>query len=128
MSLCYGSKWRRRYHSRIHCSYWIHLVNRGGFFEVNDTAYLLFKEIEVNLRGHITELLRPSTEVQNDHTNRKELLIISVVTNDKVKEQWTTLSADIEEEHDSLELLKSIVDLWINNTWIFNCRSVDGDI
>ena len=32
---------------------WTALINRGGLFELNDTAYLLFKEIELNVRKHL---------------------------------------------------------------------------
>ena len=32
---------------------WTCLVNQGGLFEINDTTYLLFTEIELNLCKHL---------------------------------------------------------------------------
>lgn len=39
---------------------WTCLVNRG-LFEINDTTYLLFREIELNLRKHLFLTLQPQT-------------------------------------------------------------------
>ena len=88
---------------------WISKINRGGLFEVNDRAYLLFREIEMNLQCKLSEVLRETT-VQQD---RKEELISSVVQNDNVLFYWTLLSEDIEGEQESLELLRDIVELWL---------------
>ena len=36
---------------------WIHLVNRGGLFEVNDTVYNFFREIEIQVRKQLITAL-----------------------------------------------------------------------
>ena len=82
---------------------WISKINRGGLFEVNDRAYLLFRDV--------SEVLRETT-VQQD---RKEEIISSVVQNDDVLFYWTLLSEDVKGEQESLELLhvQDIVELWL---------------
>ena len=91
-------------------SQWVSKVNRGGLFEVNDMAYLLFREIEINLRDKLTKLLQPSATVQLD---RKEELITSTAQDDTIQFYWTMLSADIDGEEESVELLRDIVELWL---------------
>ena len=91
-------------------SQWVSKVNRGGLFEVNDMAYLLFREIEINLQDKLTKLLQPSATVQLD---RKEELITSTAQDDTVQFYWTMLSADIDGEEESVELLRDIVELWL---------------
>ena len=89
-------------------------------------AFLLFREIEINLRDKLTKLLQPSTTVQLD---RKEELLTSAIQDDNIQFYWTMLSADIDGEQESVELLRDIVELWLTYyTWIFNCWSMDGDL
>ena len=40
---------------------WIEQVNREGLFEINDTAYMLFKEIELNLQDNLQKHLQRTT-------------------------------------------------------------------
>ena len=77
---------------------------------MNDVAYLLFREIEINLRDKLTRLLQPSATVQLD---RKEELITSTAQDDTIQFYWTMLSADIDGEEESVELLRDIVELWL---------------
>ena len=44
---------------------WLENINRGGLFEVNDLAYQLFKEIEVNLQDKLMNQLKPSSTPGN---------------------------------------------------------------
>ena len=81
-------------------SQWVSKVNRGGLFEVNNMAYLLFRETEINLRDKLTKLLQPSATVQLD---RKEELITSTAQDDTIQFYWTMLSADIDGEEESVD-------------------------
>ena len=92
-------------------SQWVSKVNRGGLFEVNDMGYLLFREIEINLRDKLTKLLQPSTTVQL--LDRKEEFITSAIQDNNIQFYWTMLSVDIDSEQESVELLKEIVELWL---------------
>ena len=83
-------------------SQWVSKVNRRGLFEVNDMAYLLFREIEINLQDKLTKLLQPSATVQLD---RKEELITSTAQDDTIQFYWIMLSADIDGEEDSVALV-----------------------
>ena len=60
---------------------WIWLLNRGGLFEVNDTAYTFFKEIEMKIRRK----LFASFNVQAVDQDQKEYIINSVSSDDNVQ-------------------------------------------
>jgi len=89
---------------------WIEQVNRGGLFEVNDTAYMLFKEIEINLQNNLKTHLQPAIVP----SNTKEKLVSFVVQNRNVQFYWYRLSVDIHDEKCSQELLREIVELWLS--------------
>ena len=40
---------------------WIGIVNRGGLFEINDTTYMFFKEIELKVCRHLLIALERSS-------------------------------------------------------------------
>ena len=61
---------------------WVSKVNRGGLFEINDRASLLFREIEINLQ--CSEVLRGTTTQQDI----KEELILSVIQDDNILFHW----------------------------------------
>ena len=88
---------------------WLDKVNRGGLFEVNDLAYQLFKEIEINLQYKLVNQLQPSSTQQ---TTKAEM-ISSVLLNDDIQFYWSMLSTDIEDEQTGQELLREIVELWL---------------
>lgn len=44
---------------------WVHRVNRGDLFEVNDTALSLFREIELGMRDRLSVILK-SSSVETD--------------------------------------------------------------
>ena len=89
---------------------WIREVNRGGLFEVNDTAYLLFREIQLSMYYKLVRLLHSSIIVDR----QKEDLITAVCTNNDVQFYWSMLSVDIIDEADSLALLKTLGLLYVD--------------
>ena len=92
---------------------WIEQVNRGGLFEVNDTAYMLFKEIEVHLQNNLQKHLQPTPKLTIDN-DTKEKLVSSVVVGSNVQFYWYKLSVDIHDEKHSQKLLAEIVELWLS--------------
>ena len=80
---------------------WTCQVNLGGLFEINDTTYLLFKEIELNVRKHLFSTLQKTS---SDSVDGKRQRIISAVSNDdEVQFHWTLLSVDIESEEQAMK-------------------------
>ncbi len=88
---------------------WIGLVNRGGLFEVNDTAYTFFREIETKIRKKLLMAFNRKTSDQD----LRESIIVSVASDDNVQFYWTILSADIENETCATEVLKQIIGAWL---------------
>ena len=91
---------------------WTCLVNRGGLFEINDTTYLFFREIEHNLRKHLFLTLQPQTSAVAA-SNKREDIICTVASDESVQFHWTLLSIDIQSEDQVVKLLKEIVGLWL---------------
>ncbi len=60
---------------------WIGLVNRGGLFEVNDTAYTFFREIETKIRKKLLMAFDRKTSDQD----LREIIIVSVASDDNVQ-------------------------------------------
>ena len=90
-------------------SAWISQVNRGGLFELNDTAYRLFKEIELEIRISL-----PSHLKRNKTTNTsKESLMSSVINKKKVQIHWYNLCTNMHDTTLAIKLLKEIVELWL---------------
>ena len=50
---------------------WVSKVNRRGLFEVNNTAYLLFREIEDNIRDKLTHRLQKSSAPPKENQKKK---------------------------------------------------------
>lgn len=88
---------------------WTHLVNRGGLFEVNDTTYTLFREIEKKIRKKLLVAFDRKTS-DND---LRESLINSIASDDNIQFYWTILSVDIESEILATEVLKQIIGTWL---------------
>ena len=88
---------------------WLEKINRGRLFEVNDLAYQLFKEIEINLQDKLTNQLQPSSAPGNT----KAEMIASVLLNDNVQFYWIMLSTDIQDEQIGQNLLREIIELWL---------------
>ncbi len=89
---------------------WIDLVNRGGLFEINDTAFDFFKEIEMKVRKKL--LMAFDTKVV-DQDNLREGIVDSTASDDDVLFFWTLLSVDIETEDQATKVLRQIIGLWI---------------
>ena len=54
---------------------WIHNVNRGGLFKVNDTAYVLFRRIEACMQDNFKNVLKPTASSYN--ADNKDTIIDS---------------------------------------------------
>ncbi len=86
-------------------------VDRGGLFEVNDTAYLLFRIIELRVRKHL--LISFSKGSTLDEINKREVIASAVAADDDVQFYWTLLSVDITNEQIAIDLLKEMIGMWI---------------
>lgn len=84
---------------------WVRKVNRGGLFEVNDTTFALFREIELCIRDHLTSTLSASSIAQ---PNPKDLLIKAAYEGIDVQFCWLLLSTDIDSLNFADELLKKL--------------------
>lgn len=60
---------------------WVHRVNRGGLFEVNDTAFSLCREIELGMRDRLSAILKSSYV----ETDQKDQLVKLVCEDDNVQ-------------------------------------------
>ena len=89
---------------------WIERVNRGGLFPVSNGAYLLFKQLEIEIQK-VYNLANLKTE---SIPLRKEA-IKKLLESEDVYFYWYLLSEELEDiqEDSRLELLQMIVDLWI---------------
>ena len=88
-------------------SKWISMCNRGGLFEINDTCYLMFRDIELKVRKYLFAVLGRTTSYD------KDTIICSVASDDSVQFYWAMLFVDIEDEDSAIRLLKEIVGLWV---------------
>ena len=88
---------------------WTKTVNRGGLFEISDTTYMLFKEIEMKIRKHLFLIFERKSLDDNQRGT-----IVSAAANEVIQFYWTLLSCDIENEEEALTLLKEIIGLWLN--------------
>ena len=66
---------------------WTEEVNRGGLFEVNDNAYVLFKEIELNLQNNLQTHLQPTMVAIRPRQHERETCFIC---NTCTKQKYTT--------------------------------------
>ena len=104
--------------------YWINQVNCGGLFQLNTTTFQFFVSIEQEV-----QLLLPKHMAKSNHDvdsgTFKETIVRRIMHNDDVEWNWTILPQCIDTEHDAVELLESIVTLWvtirgyaITSTWM----------
>ena len=84
---------------------WIEQVNRGGLFQVNDQAFSLFHLIELKFRVDMPSILMQLVDKDN--------LVRKIIDDEDIQFSWSNLSVNIEEEEDSVELLRHIVELWL---------------
>ena len=86
---------------------WISTVNRGGLFEVNDMTFLLFREIEDNVRDKLKCRLQSSSS----SNCQNEEIISSAIGDENIQFYWALLSTD--DEQDSMSLLRELIELWL---------------
>ena len=89
---------------------WVSRVNRGGLFEVNDTTFALFREIELCVRDQLTSVLASSTT----QPDQKDKLIKAAQEDIDVQFYWSLLSIDLDTSTLSDELLEDIIELWLS--------------
>ena len=82
---------------------WIEEVNRGGLFEVNESAYCLFRLLELLIHDGVPNLV----------LSREEMLQ-RVSESNEVQFQWTMLSVDIDDDDLAQELLEEISSMWLS--------------
>ena len=87
---------------------WISRVDRGGLFPVNNTSYLLFKQLEIEVQKHYNYKNLATSQIPT----RNEIVKFITASKD-IQFYWHLLSSDVEEEVANHELLCMIVDLWI---------------
>ena len=76
---------------------WINRVDRGGLFPVNNTAYLLFKQLEIEIQKNYNyKKLMTSLPTRDE--------IVKFITESKdVQFYWYLISSDVEEEEANQE-------------------------
>ena len=92
---------------------WIHKVNCGGLFEVNNGTYMLFESIELASCEKLKEHLEGQQTALNLSCTDKRSIIDFVVSDTDVKFNWSMVSVDIEDENDCEELLRKITEKWL---------------
>lgn len=92
-------------------SKWIDLVNRGGAFEVSDTTYMFFKEVELKVRKFLLLAFERNTDVDS---SQRDSIVCAIAGDESIQFYWTVLSVDIENEGQAVQVLKEIIGLWIN--------------
>ena len=90
---------------------WCLKVDRGGLFEVNDTAYLLFRTLELSVRKQLMISLSKGSTL--DEKSKKDVIVSAAAADEDVQFYWTLLSVDITDEHQAIVLLKEMIELWI---------------
>ena len=95
---------------------WIKKVNQGGLFEINDTTYIMFKEIELKIHKHL--FLSFEKKIVDD--KQQEIIIGAVASEEHVQFYWTLVSCDIESEEEAMKigLWLTIRGYSIGNAWI----------
>ena len=86
---------------------WIHSVNRGGLFIVNDSTFRLFKFIELRTQQLLPMHLRKESDTS------KEDIIRKIVDDENVQMEWSGVAIDVRDEKDADDLLYMIVEKWI---------------
>ena len=84
---------------------WVKSADRGGLFHTN-TSSIYLCAVEVATQALLTSHLR------NPHSCNNSLLE-KIVENEDVRFHWLMVSVDIPDEVGAIELLQSIVTLWV---------------
>jgi len=95
-------------------------VDSGGLFPVNNTAYLLFKQLEIEVQKSYNYRQLLSTQIPS-----RDEITEKITTSEDVQFYWFLLSSDLEDsEEASKELLCMIIDLWITIRGFFFTKSL----
>ena len=89
---------------------WIDIVNRGGFFSLNDTAFTFYVEIEKIVRD---ALPKHAFSCDTEKLSFQANVYNRVKENEDVQFYWAILSQEIDNPDDSQELLAEIIKLWV---------------
>ena len=84
---------------------WFECVNRGGAFEVSDSAFDFFLVIKKSTRHALKSYLHTSHD-QKD-------VVKKLILDEDILFHWSMLSIDLDDE-ESPEVLNDIITLWIN--------------
>lgn len=90
---------------------WCLKVDRGGLFEVNDTAYVLFRTLELNVRKHL--IISFSKGSTLEEKNKRDVITNAVAADEDVQFYWTLLSVDITAEQKAIDILRGMIEMWI---------------
>ena len=85
---------------------WIARVNRGGLFFVSDEVYTFFLELEEQTRKFLPELIKQGRV-------NKSAVLTEITADDSVQFHWCIISANIDDEAASQELLCMVAELWL---------------
>ena len=106
---------------------WVKQVNRGGLQQVNDMAYLLCREIELEVRKYFVK-----DSIRELKAGSKEKIVDAILVNESVQFQWCRLSFDLQDSG-AQELLKMIADLWVTirgfsfvKSWLESYKQAKG--
>lgn len=87
---------------------WIDLINRGGLFKLNNTAYCFFVELEMCIRKYLSDIFQGQSSVVN-----KDLIIKEIIVDEDILLNWREATTKLEDEVQSVELLHYVVDMWL---------------
>ena len=90
---------------------WCLLVDSGGLFEVNDTAYSLFLVIELRVRKQLMITFNRGSSL--DEEDQRQTITRAVAADEDIQFYWTLLSVDITDEIKATTLLSEMIGLWV---------------
>lgn len=93
---------------------WVQRINRGGLFDVSDDTYRLFVAIETVMSNKLSEHLKSHVFTSSESDGGKSSITEFVISNPDVQFYWSIISINIEDEDECMELLKHIIELWLN--------------
>ena len=92
---------------------WTKIINRGNLFEISDSTFLFFQQVELTVQNKLKFALQSSIQHHMNDVQVKDDIFHSVLEAENVQLYWSILSADICKQEHGDELLREIVDMWI---------------
>ena len=89
---------------------WIRRIDRGNLFNISEETFMLFRALEVKFRQTYMPII---TQPPSLSTSKKDV-IQQFIDDEVISFHWELLAIDIDNEDYSEELLKEIVEMWIN--------------